>query len=197
MEEQLLVPLEQYLASGIHIGTKFKTKSMAPFIYKINPNGLCILNIQKIDERLDIAAKLLAKFNPEDILVVCRRENGWKAVKTFAKITGVKAFTGRYPAGVITNTNLDNFFEPKLILIADPWPDKNAVHDAMLMGIPILALCDTNNTTDNTDYIIPCNNKGAKSLGLIFWVLASKYLQERGNLEKGKQIDIPLEEFYE
>ena len=197
MEEQLLVPLDNYLASGIHIGTKFKTKSMEPFIYKINPNGLCILNIQKIDERLTIAAKLLAKFNPEEILIVCRRENGWKAVKNFAKATSTKCYTGRYPAGVITNTNLENFFEPKLIVIVDPWPDKNAVHDAMLMGIPILALCDTNNITDNIDYLIPCNNKGAKSLGLIFWILANKYLQERGNLEKGKQIDIQLEEFYE
>ena len=34
-EEQLLVPLENYLKAGLHIGTKFRTEYMAPFIYKI------------------------------------------------------------------------------------------------------------------------------------------------------------------
>ncbi len=193
--EQLLVPLEQYLASGIHIGTKFRTKAMAPFIYKINPNGLCVLNVQKIDERITTAAKFLAKYKPEEIVVICRRENGWPAVKAFAKATGVKYFAGRYPAGIITNTNLENFFEPKLMLVADPWPDKNAVHDALLAGIPIIALCDTNNTLENVDFVIPCNNKGSKSLGIIFWILANKYLQERGLLPKDKEIEIPLTDF--
>lgn len=193
--EQLLVPLEQYLAAGIHIGTKFRTKDMEPFIYKINPNGLAILNVQKIDERLRIAAKLLAKYEPQDILVVCRRENGWQAVKAFAKITGVKFYAGRYPAGVITNTNLENYFEPKIMLVVDPWPDKNAVKDALNTGVPIIALCDSNNTTNNIDLIIPCNNKGSKSLALVFWILAKLYLQERGLLAKDKELDTPISEF--
>lgn len=193
--EQLLVPLEQYLAAGMHIGTKFRTKAMESFIYKINPNGLCILNVQKIDERLRVAAKLIAKYAPEDIIIVCRRENGWQAVKNFAKVTGVKFFAGRYPAGVITNTNLDTYFEPKLMLVVDPWPDKNAVHDALISGVPILALCDSNNTTNNIDFIVPCNNKGSKSLGLIFWILANNYLKERGTLPKDKEIKIPLSDF--
>jgi len=193
--EQLLVPLEQYLAAGIHIGTKFRTKDMEPFIYKINPNGLSILNVQKIDERLRIAAKMLSKYEPQDILIVCRRENGWQAVKNFAKATGVKFYAGRYPAGVITNTNLDTYFEPKVIFVVDPWPDKNAVSDALKTGVPIIALCDSNNTTNDLDFIIPCNNKGTKSIGLIFWILANGYLRERGTLPKGKEIEIPLVDF--
>ncbi|MBD3262789.1 30S ribosomal protein S2 [Candidatus Woesearchaeota archaeon] len=193
--EDLLVPMEQYLAAGIHIGTKFRTKDMEPFIYKVNPNGLSVLNIQKIDKRLRLAAKLLSKYDPEDILVVSRRENGWQAVKTFAKITNVKSYTGRYPAGVITNTNLDNFFEPEILLVIDPWPDKNAVNDAIKIGIPIIGLCDSNNTTNNIDFVLPCNNKGSKSLALIFKILATGYLQERGHLPKDKEIDTPLSEF--
>jgi small subunit ribosomal protein S2 len=193
--ETLLAPLEQYLASGIHIGTKFRTKHMEPFIYKVNPNGLCVLNVQEIDRRIGLAAKIIAKYNPEDILVVCRRENGWKAVKAFAKVTNVKFFAGRYPAGIITNPNLETFFEPKLMVVVDPWPDKNAVHDGIISGIPIVALCDTNNTTENVDYIIPCNNKGSKSLGLIFYILANKYLQERGLLPKDKVIEMPPADF--
>jgi len=191
------VPLERYLSAGVHIGTKQKTGHMEPYIYKANPAGVYILNVQKINERLRIAAKLLGRFDPEDILVVCRRENGWKAVKKFAELTGVHYFIGRYPAGIITNPQLENYFEPKIMLVVDPWPDKNAIHDAFISGVPIIALCDTNNTINKIDLVVPCNNKGAKSLGLIFWILADLYLKERGLLPRDKQIDVPVEEFYE
>jgi small subunit ribosomal protein S2 len=180
MTDELLIPLEKYLSAGVHIGTKFKTKSMEPYIYKVNPNGLSILNVQKIDEKLRIGAKLLGKYSPEEILVVIRRENVWKAANAFSKITGIKTFVGRYPAGVLTNPYLETFMEPKLMLIGDPWPDKNAINDAMKVGTPIIGLCDSNNTTNKLDYIIPCNNKGSKSLGLIFYVLAQQYLKQRG-----------------
>ncbi len=193
--EKLLVPLEKYLSSGVHIGTKFKTKSMAPFIYKINPAGLSVLNVQKIDERLDIGAKFLAQFEPKDILIVSRRENGWKAAKKFATLIGAKCYTGRYPAGVLTNQQLSTFIEPKVILITDPWPDKNATVDAKSIGIPIAALCDSNNTTQNIDLVIPCNNKGANSLGLVYWILTNQYLKHKGILPKNKEIDVPISEF--
>ena len=112
--EELLVPLDTYMASGIHIGTKIRTKQMMPFVYKINPNGLCTLNLSETDRRLRLAAKMLSKYNAEDILVVCRRENGWQGAKGFGKYVNAKVFTGRYPAGIITNPDLSNFFEPKL-----------------------------------------------------------------------------------
>ena len=135
-EESFLVPLEEYLKVGLHIGTKFKTTAMAPFIYKVRPDGLSVLNVQEIDKRLKLAANLLSQYEPEDILIACRRENGWKAVNLFSKLTGIKAFTGRYPPGVLTNPSLDNFIEAKLILVVDPWPDKNAIGDAAKLGIP-------------------------------------------------------------
>src|SRR3990167_2519256 len=80
-QENLLIDSNEYLKSGIHIGTKFKTKYMADFIYKTRPDGLSVLNLKKIDERIGMAAKLLSKYEPQDILMVCRRENGWKGLK--------------------------------------------------------------------------------------------------------------------
>src|SRR3989344_6743355 len=193
--ETLLVPLDQYLAAGVHIGTKFRTAHMYRYIYKINPNGLCVLNVQDIDKRIAQAAKVLGKFAPEDILVVGRRENAWKAVKAFAKVTGTKYFAGRYPAGIITNIKLKTFFEPKIMLVVDPFPDKNAVHDALISGVPVVALCDSNNTTESIDFVVPCNNKGSKSIGLVFWILASRYMQERGLLPRDKLLETPVEDF--
>ena len=197
METDNLVEIDKYLSAGVHIGTKIKTKSMAPFIYKVNPAGLTIMNVQKIDERIKIAGKFLSKYNPKDILVIGRRENSWKAVKQFSKIIGAKYFTGRYPAGILTNPNLETFIEPKVILITDPWPDKNAINDAVKIGVPIVALCDSNNTTRAVDIVIPCNNKGAKSLGLIYWILANEFLHEKGDLPKKKTIDKTPEDFME
>jgi len=196
-EEQLLVPIDQYLKAGIHIGTKFRTKYMENFIYKTRPDGLYVLNLQKIDERLDTAAKFLARYEPEDILVVCRRENGWKPVQAFGKATGINVFAGRYPPGILTNTNLENFMEVKVLVVVDAWPDRNAINDAKSVGIPIVALCDTNNQTNNIDLVVPCNNKGKKSLGLLFHILATQYLRERGLLDRNKELDIPVEDFTE
>ncbi len=196
-EETVLVPSETYLSAGIHIGTKFRTKHMAQFIYKVNPNGLSVMDIQKIDNRLYIAGKFLSKYDPAKILVVGRRENSWLAIKAFAKITGVKNYAGRYPAGLITNPKLDTFYEPDVLVVTDPWPDKNAMHDAVIRGIPIIALVDSNNTLESVDLAIPCNNKGAKSLGLVFWILANQYLKERGVIPRDKNLDVPVEKFYE
>ena len=194
-EQELLIPLDEYLKVGLHIGTKFRTKFMAPFIYRVRPDGLTVLNVQEINNRIKLAANFLAQFEPKDILIVCRRENGWQAVKLFSKYTGAKAFAGRYPPGILTNPNLENFMEVKIILVTDPWPDKNAINDAAKLGIPVIALCDTNNESNNIDLVVPCNNKGKKSLGLLFYVLAKEYLKVRGVVKSDKDLIFKLDEF--
>jgi len=196
-EEQLLVPTKSYLKAGIHIGTKFKTKYMEPFIYKTRPDGLSVLNLQKIDERLKVLANFLAQYEPEEILVASRRENGWKAVKKFGDMTGIRVFAGRYPPGILTNPNLENFIEVKVVVVTDTWPDRNVVNDSMQMGIPIVALCDTNNQANNIDLVVPCNNKGKKSIGLVFYILAREFLLKRGIIKNASEFSGKLEDFAE
>lgn len=196
-EQKLLVPLEQFLKVGIHIGTKYKTKYMEPFIYKIRSDGLAVLNVQKINDRIAIAAKFLSQYDPEDIVIVSRRENGQRAAKMFAKATGIIALVGRYPPGILTNPDLDIFTEKKLVLVVDPWPDKNAIKDASRVGIPVIALCDTNNEANDIDLVVPCNNKGKKSLGLFFWIMAREYLKSRDLIKKDSDFKYKLEDFSE
>jgi len=184
-EEQLLIPNEEYLKSGIHIGTKFKTKYMENFIYKTRPDGLSVLNLQQIDARIRVLINFLSRYAPEEIMVVARRENGWKPAQLFGELTGIRVYTGRYLPGILTNTQLKRFTETKVLLVTDPWPDRNAIDDAFKMGVPIVALCDTNNQANNIDLIVPCNNKGKKSLGLIFWLLTKGYMEARGMINKG------------
>ena len=196
-EKQFLVPQDTYLKAGIHIGTKFKTKYMEQFIYKTRPDGLSVLNLQKIDERIRVAANFLSQYEPDDVLIVSRRENGWKSIKAFGKATGAKVFAGRYPPGILTNPELDTYMEVKVILVADSWPDRNAIKDAMAMGIPVIALCDTNNQSNNIDLVVPCNNKGKKALGLFFYILAREYLRNRGTIKSDAEFKFKIEDFTE
>ena len=189
-KDDTLVPVEQFLSAGIHIGTKFRTKDMAEFIYKVNPNGLAILDVQKINERLTRAADFISKYNAEDILVIGRRENAQKPAKLFAETIGAKYYVGRYPAGVMTNPQLKNYTEPKLVIVSDPWIDKNAVKDAITNGITVVAMCDSNNTLKSVDLAIPCNNKGSKSLALVYWVLTDEYLKKNKKSTKGTSLKI-------
>ncbi len=195
--KELLVPSDTYLKSGIHIGTKFKTKHMAKFIYKTRPDGLSVLNIQQIDQRLRIFAKLLSRYDPEDILVVSRRETGWRPVKMLSKHTNIRVIAGRYTPGLLTNSSLEVYTEAKILVVTDSKPDKNAIKDAMKIGIPVVALCDTNNQSNNIDFVVPCNNKGKKSLALVFWILANEYLCIRGQLNKGQSVTESFEDFSE
>lgn len=194
-EQQFLVPQDTYLKAGIHIGTKFKTKYMSKFIYKTRSDGLSVLNLQRIDERIKTAVNMLSQFTPEEILIVSRRENAWKSVRMFGKVTGCNIFAGRYPPGVLTNPMLDNFAEPKVILVTDPWPDRNVIEDAIKIGIPVIALCDTNNQSNNIDLVVPCNNKGKKSLGLFFWILARGYLTKKELIKKPEDMKETVEDF--
>ena len=196
-KESFLVPTASYLKSGIHIGTKFKTKYMEKFIYKTRSDGLSVLNLQKIDERIRLAVNLLAQYEPDEILIVSRRENGWKPLKMLQKHAGIRVVVGRYPPGMLTNTNLEHFIEPKIVLVTDAWPDRNVVKDANQVGVPVIALCDTNNQTNFIDFVVPCNNKGKKSLGLIFYLLAVGYMRAKGLLKEDEELDATVDDFTE
>ena len=196
-QETLLLDSNEYLKSGIHIVTKFKNKYMANFIYKTRPDGLSVLNLKEIDKRLRLAVNLLSKYEAKDILVVSRRENGWKGLKKLHQLTGIRVITGRYPPGILTNTNLETFWEPKIIVACDPWTDKNAVQDAAKMGIPVIGLCDTNNQANDVDLVVPCNNKGKKSVGLVFYVVAREFMRAKGLLRGDEEMPAKMEDFIE
>ena len=170
---------------------------MENFIYKTRSDGLSVLNLSKIDERIKICISFLSQYDPKDILIVSRRENGWKPIRLMTEITGIKSFAGRYPPGILTNPGLSNFIEKKVLLVTDAWPDRNAINDAMIVGIPVIALCDTNNQANNIDLVVPCNNKGKKSLGLFFYILTREYLKAKGIIKNNEDFKKTIDDFTE
>ncbi len=181
-----LLPLDDYIKAGIYLGTKVVTPDMRPFVYRRRADGLAIFNTDIIDEKLKEGIEFLTKFDAKDIIVVCKRQSGWKAVNKFSELTGIRAFTKKYPAGILTNITLPDFFENELTIICDSWLDKNALADTLKVHKKVLMICDTNNFAKGADQIIIGNNKSAKSLGLIFYLLTKEYCKA-----KGIEADIP------
>lgn len=181
----MLIPLEEYVKAGIYLGTKVVTPDMKPYVYRRRADGLAIFNTDLIDEKLKESVEYLTKFNQGDIILVCKRQAGWKAAKMFGHLTGIRVFTKKYPAGILTNTKLPDFFENELTIIIDHWLDKNALNDTLKVNKKVLMVCDTNNFSKGTNQIIIGNNKSARSLGLIFYLLTRGYC-------KAKKIDCDI-----
>ena len=174
-----LVPIEDYLKASMHLGPRVITPNMRPYIYKRRADGLAVFNTAMLDIKMREAGTFLSKFAPEDIIIVCKREAGWHAVKLFSETLGIRSFMKKYPAGILTNTNLKDFFECKLVFICDPWLDKNALTDANRVGIPVMSISDSNSYAFGIDQIVAGNNKSAKSLGMIMYLLAKIYIEHR------------------
>ncbi len=174
-----LVPIEDYLKASMHLGTRVITPHMRKYIYKRRADGLAVFNTAMLDSTMRGAGAYLAKFAPEDIIVVCKREAGWHAIKLFSETLGIRSFMKKYPAGILTNTNLKDFFECKLVFICDPWLDKNALTDANRIGVPVLGVCDSNNYHFGMEHFIVGNNKSVKSLGMMLYLLAKLYIEHR------------------
>jgi len=180
---EYLISPDEYLAAGVHIGTQVKTGDMRRFIYKVRPDGLYVLDIRQLDERIRIAGKFLARFEPAKILVVAARQYGQKPARMFARVVGADCIVGRFIPGTLTNPVLRDYREPDVIIVTDPTIDSQAVQEATDIGIPVVALCDSNNSAANVDFVIPTNNKGRKALALVYWLLAREVLRNRGIAE--------------
>lgn len=175
-----LIPVEEYLAAGVHIGTQQKSKDMKEFIYRVRGDGLYILDIRATDERIKTAAKFLSRFDSTGILVVTSRQYGQYPARQFAEVIGGMSMIGRFIPGTLTNPNIEGYIEPEILIVTDPIGDAQAVTEAVQSGIPIIALCDTNNMTSNIDLVIPTNNKGRKALSMIYYLLTKEVLRLRG-----------------
>ena len=195
LAEGLLLPRDVLLSAGIHIGTRMKTRDMEPFIYRVRPDGLFVLDVQKTDERIKVAGKFLARFEPSKIAVAASRLYAHEPVRKFCQLTGAKPIIGRFIPGLLSNPLYANRIDPEVIVVSDPRADAQAVKEASRMGIPIVALCSTDNEFAGVDLVIPTNNKGRRALAVIFWLLARQVLREKGELAIDKDPPIPIDDF--
>ncbi|RZN37740.1 MAG: 30S ribosomal protein S2 [Methanosarcinales archaeon] len=184
-----IIPLDEYLAAGIHIGTQQKTGDMMRFIYRVRSDGLYVLNVENTDRRIRAASDLLTRYPPQNILAVSARQYGQRPAGMFAKLVGATAITGRFVPGTLTNPQYASYIEPDILLVTDPIGDAQAATEAVSVGIPVIGLCDTNNSTTNVDLVIPTNNKGRKALAMVYWLLAKQIVAAHDKMEFSQTVE--------
>ena len=194
-DEEMMASEEIYMTSGVHIGTRQKTADIKEFVYKVRNDGLYIIDVKKTDEKIKIAAKLLSKYDPANILAVSVRQYGQKPIQKLGEYTGINVLDGRFRPGTLTNPNAKGFLEPELVIVTDPLADSQALHEAENIGIPVVGLCDTNNETKCLDIAIPTNNKGRRALALVYWLLARAIMKEQGKIKSYDKFKPTVEDF--
>jgi small subunit ribosomal protein S2 len=194
-EEGLLLPRDTLLSAGIHIGTKMSTKSMRPFIYRVRGDGLFVLDVKKMDERIQVVAKFLSRFEPKKIVAVAARLYAQTPVEKFCELTGATPIIGRFIPGLFSNPLYPTRIEPDVVLVSDPRADHQAVKEAGVIGVPVVGLCSTDNYFSGVDLAIPTNNKGRRALAVIYWLLARELLREKGTLAPDENLELSIEDF--
>ena len=194
-EEGLLLDRDTMLSAGIHIGTRMKTKDIIPFIYRVRPDGLFVLDVQRTDERIRVAAKFLARFEPSKVVVVAARLYGRTPVSRFCEVTGATPIVGRFIPGLFSNPLYPDHIEPGVVVVSDPQADAQAVREASSMGVPVVALCSTDNEFSSVDLVIPTNNKGRRALAVVYWLLTRQTMRERGEIPPDGDIPLSINDF--
>ncbi len=189
-QEELLVDRDEYLAHGVHIGTKGKNKDMEEYVFHVKKNQLAVLDLNQTDEKIRVVAEFLSQYNPEDILVVGRKEAAKRPLRAFADALGTQVIDGRFMPGTLTNPASDNFIEPEVVIVTDPEEDAQAIDEAEDAKIPVISLADSADSLDGIDDVIPANNKAENSIGLVYYLLAKQLVEARGD-----QTEVNVDDF--
>ena len=75
---------------------------------------------------------------------------------------------------------------PSAVFIVDPRKEHNAVLEAKKLGIPVVAIVDTNCDPDDADYIIPGNDDAIRAIRLISSVIADAVLEGKQGEQFGE-----------
>ena len=192
----LLVPHDVYAQHAVHIGTSQQSADMKKFLATMreDSSGLHLIDVHHTDSRIRVAAKFLSRYDPERVLIVSARQYGQRPARKFAESIGSMRIVGRFIPGTLTNPRLRTYIEPEVILVTDPAADSQALSEAVSSGIPVVGSCDANNRLRNVDLVLPANNKGRRSLALVYWLLAREILKIRSSIsaadwERSQSVD--------
>ena len=139
--------------------------------------GGALTNFETIKKGIDrLKALNQLKENPEELSRYTKKEQALlekERAKLQKNVGGVMGLERR-PDGVI---------------VVDSKKEEIAVEEANRLGIPIVALVDTNCDPDQIDYVIPGNDDAIKAIRLITTILADSILEGRQKFQGGGEIE--------
>ena len=188
--------MQKLLASHVHLGTKNLSNSMKNYTYGRTKDGVHIMDLHMTWEKLILAARILvAVENPADVTVCSHRLFGHRAVFKFAQAIGATCMAGRFIPGTFTNQIQAKYQQPRVLIVTDPRTDHQAIDEARLANIPVIALCDTDAPLRNVDVAIPCNNRGKHAIAMMYWLLAREVLRMRGTIPRSLEWELKADLF--
>ena len=94
--------------------------------------------------------------------------------KEVIKLNGEIEKLEKYLGGVVEMRRL-----PSALFIVDSRKERNAISEARKLGIPIVAIVDTNCDPDEVDYVIPGNDDAIRTIKLIAQTMANAIIEGR------------------
>ena len=175
--------IKMLIIAGCQYGGKKITKQMKKYVYTVRKDGIAIFDVNKIYEKIQVAARIIASVDPDSVISVSSKEAGQRAVYKFGHFTKTQTVTGRWSPGMLTNQTTKKFIEPRLLIVTDPRTDYNAILESSYVNIPVIAICNTDNMLKYVDCAIPCNNRHPKSVAMIWYLLTKAVLEIKKDTE--------------
>ena len=196
-----VISMKQLLEAGVHFGhqTRRWNPKMAQYIFT-ERNSIYIIDLQKTVKKIDEAYLFVrdVALEGKDILFVGTKKQAQESIRT--RVDRLNAIDrmeaeGQFDvlpkkevAGLLAERdklqkNLGGIREmnklPGALFVVDPRKEHIAVAEARILGIPIVAIVDTNCDPDEIDYVIPGNDDAIRAVKLIAGKMADAVLEGR------------------
>src|SRR6201997_2450343 len=188
------VSMRQMLEAGVHFGhqTRFWNPKMAPFIFG-ERNRIHIINLEKTQPMYSEAAQFIKGIIADGGTVLFvgtkRSAREKRGKKEATQLRREKDKLERSLGGI---KNMESL--PDALFVVDVGHENIAVHEARKLGIPVVAVVDTNCSPDGIDYVIPGNDDAMRAIQLYTAGIADAVLEGKASVP---QVAVGEDEFVE